>query len=268
MFRNDGARARRRGFPISGSIGPNGSGKTVAMVWDTLPSLEAGRPVLSTVRLLDYQKPRPCDDDSCTSPDHALHGAAHPLWIPFHSWSQLLEVEHCDVLADEITGVASSRESQSLPAVIANSLVQLRRRDVVFRWTSPSWARADTIIRECSQAVTLCKGYLPVTVPSDDGLERVWKHKRMFRWTTYDAILMGEFTEGKREKLTKLQFDMHWGPGSPAFAAFDTFDSVLSVGLVSDSGRCLTCNGRRTAPACSCAEYKGRSRSRATHDEI
>lgn len=255
-LRGTSKRSLRRGWPIHGYIGPNGGGKSTAAVWDTLPSLDAGRHVLSTVRLLDFRNPRPCDDPTCDSPNHAQHMAAHPLWIPWHSWSQLLEVEHTDVLADEVTGVASSRESSAMPAVIANALVQLRRRDVVLRWTAPSWSRADLIIRECTQAATLCTGFLPVRVKSDDSDDdRMWRHRRLFRWLTYDAALLDELNTGRRENLDRWVFDLHWGPGSEAFQAFDTFDAVTTIGHVSDAGRCMTCGGRRTAPACSCSDY-------------
>jgi len=183
MLRRTKGRSMRRAWPIHGYIGPNGGGKTTAAVWDTMPSLMAGRSVLATVRLLDFENPRLCDDPLCDSPDHATHKAKHPLWIPWTSWTQLLEVEHCDVIADEVTGVASSRESQSMPSVVANALVQLRRRDVVLRWTAPSWSRADLIIRECSQAATLCSGFLPVAVDDSSG-DRAWRHRRPFRWLT------------------------------------------------------------------------------------
>lgn len=275
MFRNVRKRAERRGYPIHGYVGANGGGKTCAMVWDTLPSLETGRPVLSTVRLLDYANPRPCDDPLCGDPEHEViarwaeldewgvpvppplpsHMAAHPLWVPFTEWSQLLEAEKCDVLMDEVTGVASSRESQGLPAAVANTLVQMRRRDVQIRWTAPAWARADKIIRECSQAVTYCEGYL--SKPSSDA-DRLWRQRRLFRWRTFDANAFEDFTAGKREKLDRRVVDLHWGPNSPAFAAYDTLDAVLTIGTVDGSGRCETCGGRRTAPECSCADYTRR----------
>lgn len=259
-------RAQRRGWPIIGYVGPNGSGKSAGMVWDTLPTLDAGRPVLSTVRLLDWRNPRPCDDPRCTHPEHlqlatsqeldgsparVTHMAAHPLWVPFTDWQQLLDAEHCDVLMDEVTGVASSRESHSMPAVVANTLVQMRRRDVVVRWSAPSWARADKIIRECSQAVCYSTGYFPVRVADDDG-ERLWRNRRLFKWKTYDAADFEEFTVGKREQLRPLSVDWHWGPTSPVFGAYDTFDAVLSIGTVTDSGRCYRCGGRRSVPACRC----------------
>ena len=293
MMQNPKKRARRRGWPIHGYVGANGGGKSAAMVWDTIASLEVGRPVLGTVRLLDYLNPRDCDDLVCeaTNPAHfrralpasevvsaafaacddnddrvalllelgtvtGVHRAAHPLWIPLVDWQQVLDARGLDLLLDEVTGAASSRESHALPAAIANKLVQLRRNDVVVRWSAPSWARADKIIRECSQAVTYCQGYMPKAV-RDAGGERMWRNRRLFKWKTYDAMDFEDFTVGKRQELRPLTVDWHYGPRSPAFMAYDTFDAVLSVGTVTDSGACYRCGGTRPRPKCSCAEHVG-----------
>jgi len=255
MFRNVGKRSARRGWPIMAYVGANGGGKSAAAVWDTLPTLAAGRPVLSTVRLLDYDNPRDCE--GCDLPGHAAgHLQAHPGWVPFTEWTQLMEFTYGDVIMDEVTGVASSRESHSMPTMVANQLVQLRRRDVVLRWTAPSWARADKIIRECSQAVTYCRGRLPVKVKTGaDEDDRQWRARRLFIWKTYDASDFEDFTSGKREALASQTSDMFWGPNSPAFAAYDTYDAVMSIGTVTDSGRCADCGGRRSAPQCSCSDY-------------
>lgn len=249
FFQSPKPRLVRRGYPIHAYVGPNGGGKSAAAVWDTIPTLLDGRPVLSTVRLLDFENPRPCDDPRCRSDDHDRHAAAHPAWIPLTEWSQLLAAEHCDVLMDEVTGIASSRESGGMPAAVANLLVQLRRRDVVLRWTAPSWARADKIIRETSQAVTFCQGYLPVESGDPD---RLWRRRRMFRWQTYDTAEFEEFTQGRRSAMKPWVSQWFWGPGSQTFDAYDTFDSVLSIGHVLDSGRCAVCGGRRSLPKCEC----------------
>ena len=175
IFKHPQKRARRRVWPIHGYVGANGGGKTVSMVWDTLPSLESGRPVLSTVRLLDYGNPRECEgcnDESHLRPvfgpvilrdetyvelerlatergvspsdvpewdvpthdrngfpirdvvDWVTHRAAHPLYVPFTDWEQLLNAKSCDILMDEVTGVGSSRESHAMPAPVANMLVR------------------------------------------------------------------------------------------------------------------------------------------------
>lgn len=255
-YRKGKARTLRRGYPIHAYVGPNGSGKSLAAVWDSMPSLDRGRTVLSTVRLLDFRNPRPCDDETCTSKDHAIHAAAHPAYVELNDWPLLLAAEHCDVIMDEVTGVASSRESSGMPASVANLLVQLRRRDVVLRWTAPSWARADKIIRECSQAVTSCAGYWPVTDEgrADDSEDRQWRRRRMFKWRTFDASEFEEFTVGTRDQLRPWAREWWWGPGSSAFDAYDTLDSVSTIGHVLDSGRCANCGGRRSLPACKCED--------------
>lgn len=76
---NDNKRARRRGYLVRCYVGPNGSGKSACMVRDCQPSLEAGRPVLSTVRIHDYENLRPCEDDWCASnPDVLDHFKLRP----------------------------------------------------------------------------------------------------------------------------------------------------------------------------------------------
>lgn len=274
MFQNPKKRALRRGWPITGYVGANGSGKSMAMVWDTLPTLAAGRRVLSTVRLLDFDNPRDCE--GCDEPGHVIpilapahgpydlgagrpqavigtriHGQAHPCYVQLTSYQQVLDAEHCDILLDEVTGIASSRESQAMPAPVANKLVQMRRADVVVRWSAPSWARADKIIRECSQSVVFSQGYMAKQSGQGD---RLWRQRRLFRWQSYDAADFEDFTIGKREALRPTLQDWHWGPGSPAFAGYDTLDSVSSIGSVTDSGRCYRCGGRRSAPPCKCPD--------------
>jgi hypothetical protein len=227
------------------------------MVWDTLPSLEAGRRVLSTVRLLDYRNPRRCDDDACTDWEHPDHPAAHPGWVPFRSWDQLLDARGMDVLMDEVVGVASSRASAALPGAIEAMLQKLRHQDSVLRWTAPAWARADVIIRETTQVVTQCRGYMPVS--TEDGQDRLWRPRRLFSWRTYDRQDFSEFTDGDRQSLKPLVKQWFWGPGSDGFRAYQTLGDVLSVGTVNDSGRCVVCGGRRTVPMCSCDDRSRRA---------
>lgn len=265
----------RGSFPIHGVVGPNGGGKSACVVWMLLPSLAAGRPVLSTVRILDFENPRPCDDVVCAA-DHLAkqlphdHLAAHPLWTPFTRWQQLLEWRNGDVFMDEVTGVASSRDSHKMPGAVLNHLMQLRRADVRLFWTAPSWRRADTGIREVTQAVTSCKGFFKKRVPmADDGTERLWHHRRLFIWSTYDAYAFEDFTAGTRDKLKAIKREWHWGPGSPAFAGYDTFDQVLGIGSVTGDqviGVCMTCDGMRRRGPCTCDNHaadgpvKGRRR--------
>lgn len=244
--------AQRRAFAIRGYVGANANGKSLAMVLDTLPSLRSGRPVLSNVRLLDFDHPRPCDDPSCRAENHGTHMAAHPLWIPLTDYSQLLDARSCDVLLDEVTGIASSRESSSLPVQVVNLLVQLRRRDVMLSWTAPAWARADKVLREVTQAVVHCRGFAPVERPALDGSQRTWRDRRLFHLRAYDAVAFDDFTAGKRQKLRPAVSQFLWRPGSDAERAYDTLDSVTALGWAMESGLCMACGGKRTVPRCSC----------------
>lgn len=233
---------QRRASSIHGYIGPNGAGKSLALINDTLPSLDRGRTVLSTVRLLDPET-----------------GETHPSYVKLTDWAQLLEAEHCDVLFDEVVGIASSRSTMGLPSQVANLLVQLRRRDIVLRWSAPAWARADVIIRECSQAVTDCRGFLADRSSQREakanGTEvKAWAPKRLFRWRTFSAVDFENFTSGKRDRLSPECKEWFWGPNSRAFRAYDTLDQVSRVGEVLDSGRCVHCGGSRPVPKCRCDE--------------
>jgi hypothetical protein len=302
MLHNVKKRQRRRSWGITAYVGANGGGKTAAMVWDSLPDLEDGRPVLSTVRIQDYLNPRECDDREClenadrlghyvtmptaegrkTEVSNAkrlffegesavlepverevigVHQAAHPLWIPWSRWDQLLRFNFGRVLADEMTGIASSRDSMTLPSEVLNHLQQLRRNDIPFAYTCPDWARADKSLREPTQAVVVCTGYMPRVAPSLGGVERVWRARRLFRWQCYEARNLDALTEGHKTDHGAEVSDWHWGPSSPAFAAYDTFAPVLQVGTTVKSGRCFRCGGKRKEVYCGCADHAGVSDS-------
>lgn len=68
----DCGRSYRTRYAITAYIGSNGSGKTLCMVHDTLPSLYAGRMIYTTVPL--------------TWPD----GTTPPNVVMLHDWSQIL----------------------------------------------------------------------------------------------------------------------------------------------------------------------------------
>lgn len=244
------ATAARRTYPIHAYVGPNGGGKSLAMVKDTIPSLDRGRRVLSTVALLDHKT-----------------GLPHPMYDRFEEWDQLLNAENCDVLMDEMVGIAGSRESAKLPVQVQNILVQLRRRNVVLRWTAPAWGRADKIIREVTQSVTECRGYFPDTTipPRADGEEsaiRLWAPKRLFNFRTYDCIDFEDWTNGKRDKAVPLAKEWFLGPGSRVFQSYDTLDAVTRVGAVTDAGTCSVCDGIRSPKRCSCDRPAASARSR------
>jgi hypothetical protein len=257
----DSGRRARRQTSIHAYVGANGSGKSLAMVHDTLttlagvkwicrnpdhlhtqldyadpatgeigPKYEGLRRVLSTVRLID-----------------AGTGEDHPLYERLTDWAQLLTAEHADVLFDEVVGIASSREHAGLPVQVQNLLVQLRKRDLVLRLTAPAFARMDKIIREVTQAVTLCRGLLG---KRPEGA--LWRQSRLFWFKTYNAVDFEDFTADSSEKLSAIATAFMWGPRSLAFASYDTLGQVERVGEILDSGRCAHCGGKRSIPNCRC----------------
>jgi hypothetical protein len=246
------AEAVRRAAPIHAFVGPNGGGKSLAMVHSTLETLDgipwecdnpahahtqngvtAGmRRVLSTVQLLD-----------------PATGEPHPLCDLFTDYRQLLDLEHADCLMDEVTGVASARQSQGLPAQVENLLVQLRRRDVVLRWTSPDFARADKVMREVTQLVTYCSGSMPAPRSADG---RLWRERRLFKWTSFSGADFEDFTVAKRDGIKPEAAQWLWRPGCRAERAYSTLAGVSALGVATEGGMCLHCGGARSRPKCGC----------------
>lgn len=230
---------KRRGTPLMGYTGLNGMGKTFAMVRDTLPDLAQGRRVLSTVALLDPHTGNP-----------------HPLYTPFRHWSQLEGWRNGPLLLDEVTGVMDSRES-GMPKGVRKQLPQMRRVNAPVRWTGISWDNSDKRLRQITQAVTDCRGFLPKSraIRADGFTDAVdmWLPNRLFLFTTYDASTMQRAEDGqqltqKDEKKNKAKVkkrEFVWGPGSVAFDCYNTLDSVDSI-----DNSCSVCGGRVPEKAC------------------
>lgn len=276
---------KRRSMPIHGYVGPNGAGKSLLAALDTIP----------TLRGVSW---------SCNNPDH-LHtqegkthgtrrvlstmpfitpsGAPHPLYIPLTDYSQIIFAEHVDLLLDEVGGAVASSTGADIPIGVKASLQELRRREVVCRWTAPSWTRASKVLREVSQGVTLTMGFLPV--PHTDGVPfpgphdterlsvdgetleydtcdiegehshpsgRLWGARRLMYARTFDANTFDEWTTAKREKVKPEVRSMFWRPGSAAESVYDTHGYVEKLGQVTDAGTCDHCGGLRSRPRCSC----------------
>jgi hypothetical protein len=205
------------------------------MVHDTLPSLYAGRQIYTTVPLF--------------YPGGMVPDNVHLL----SSWAQLLDVQHADILFDEVSAIASARDTESLPPQIATLLQQLRKRDLILRWTAPSWQRADRILRETTKLLTICHGWFPKKQQDSE-----WQQNRFFTFRSYDSADYTDFTSAqstmKRLKpLSKgrLLLSRHIAP-----KCYDTFASVSTIGTVLLSGRCAVCGGRRRVPECICEDYR------------
>lgn len=269
------ARHQRRAATIHAYVGENGGGKTLAAIFDTIPSLEAGRQVAGTVMLLDPHRLADCEAEAEEAwaalgieerPTRPL-ALPHPLWTPISRWSDLLERSDCDLLLDEVQGVVNSRAHQSLPAAVMTTIQQMRRADNAVRYMTPAYARADVSLREVTQAVTYCLGFLAERqrpCKPDCATEHVhvapklWGANRLFRWRTYNAKDFDEFTsadlatEQRKAKLRTLARQWHWRPRSDAHRYYDTFAPVLSIRDVTEAGSCLVCGGNRPRPRCSC----------------
>lgn len=204
------ASARRRSMPIRAYIGPNGAGKSLACVRDLLPSLDSGRTVYSTVPLYDSST-----------------GDLHPAYQRFESWEQLMHAEHADFFADEISGIASSRDHNNLHSEVINRLHQLRKVDVTFSWTAPAWRRADLSLREVTWAVTECRGFLADNSQArrEDGAV-LWAPRRLFRFSTYDMRDFDEWSAGKRDRVRAEVSEWFAGTGSREFQSYRTLDAV------------------------------------------
>lgn len=277
------ARRVRRAYPIHVYVGKNGSGKSLTAIYDTLPTLEAGRPVLSTVRLIDYRDLRTCDGwdygpeqiygeapTRCPivhpiTGDHIPdHDQSHPGYLRFTNWRQLLDFENGDVIMDEITGVADSAEHAGMPPEVRNKLPQLRRADIALRITGLSWARLNKRLREAAQAVTRCRGVLPVPANSEFGKDRVFRPKRMSLAGTYDTadLPVDDISEHAFKEAKTVRKGRLWIPDTVAIKAYNTYGGVDSVGWVDLAGTCGYCGGSRSRPKCACPDYVAEIESR------
>lgn len=214
---------RRRSAPIMGYVGLNGQGKTFTMVRDTLLSLALGRKVLSTVKLLD-----------------PATGEPHPQFELFTSWEQLHDFRDGDVLLDEITGIMDARD-QGMPKHVRRLLPQMRRANVMVRWTAIDFDNSDRRLRQLSQAVVRCRGHVPnrklVRESGVTDAVTMWAPNRLFVLTTFDSqtlidsgdarMLTEEPDKKRRAKVLNREFV--WGPKDLTFQCYNTLDSVSAV---------------------------------------
>lgn len=269
----DRAQDTRFKYPISGFVGANGSGKSFVCAMDTMVDLADGIPVLSTMRFLDWENSRPCDDASCGC-DKTLEGrhrAAHPLYTSWDNWDQFMDWTFGVVVADEIMGVAGSGATVSdLPKRVRKKMQKLRHTDLVFRWTGPAWARAEITLREITQAVTVCKGSWKV--PAEDSRRR-WRQARRITARTYEVEELIDFKTAGADKRELAAKQSIWIPKSPARFAYDTFDRVNEMVRVEGGGRCDVCGRRVREQYCKCVHSEeeddhGHGRSEPASEDV
>lgn len=235
--------------PIVAYIGYNGGGKSLgAMVFEVAPALARGVPVYSTVAI------------------------AHPLYRPLTSWRQIWELEDCVLLLDDISAQFPARGAMTVPPQLVVKMNTLRHDNVQVVWTGPSWTRADVVLREVTQEVTECRGYLSdsfVRVPEvvrrgwsgrklvgEDGrhvrANPLWRPHRLFKFVTHDATRFTEYTESKVKDLKPVRSVWYYRPFHTEQFLYDTVAPVNLLDHVDEGGWCLACGGRRKARTCSC----------------
>ncbi len=209
---------------------------------DGFEALEFGsageRLVFSTVVLLDED------------------GQDHRRFRPLVDYRQLLTLEHCDVLFDEVAGVSDASDSGSVPVQVVNWLHQLRKRDVRLRVTTPAYSRCSKPIRQVAQVVVDARSFMPERATSG----RLWRPRRGFLFVAYDAFAFEDFTsatvraadQGRAAKKTRLGRASLWRPGCVAERSYNTLGQVLALGHVTESGMCSNCGGGRPKPRCAC----------------
>lgn len=239
---------QRLGLPIQAFVGPNGGGKTVCAVKTLRPWLERGGRVVSNLPLWN--------------PDTEVPWPGFEL---LEDYDQLVELENCVVLLDEIVANASSRASSNLPFQVEYLLQTLRHSNVRVMWTAPSPQRADVILREVTQYLTECRGMLAdkgLAVRAREAGDEVplWAPKRLFRFSTYDFMEFSEWSKGKKDRIRPFANEWWWGPGSDAFRSYDSLGQVVRVAESNESGRCLKCGGTRRPKPCTCGTVERPSR--------
>lgn len=255
-----GSTKSRRRHTIRAYVGMNGSGKTLFCIKDLEPSIRAGRKILSTVPIFDPKK----------GP-----GVLYEHYEKLTSWTQVLEATATDIVFDEVLGIANARASTGLPPQVQLLLNKLRHADNTLSWTAPAWSRADVIIREVTQGVTVCRGYWGKTrvIPGEEE-SRSWASKTLFRAITYDAADFSTWSDSKEGNLRGVANEWMYGPEISLFGQtvipehlsrrrYDTLGGVDRIGETLESGRCAHCGGRRAVPSCSCDDAPGKTAPRA-----
>lgn len=278
--------AVRQQLPVLGYTGLNGGGKSLAAVYDVLGTLRGQRwacrntghrhlhapectynpttqqgcvcPLKGVEPSADYDGPLPAGatvegERSVWSTTRLLmrgedgRRVSHPRYRPLTSLNMFNQVEHAEVLLDEVPGIADARQHAGMPAQVAKALYEMRRRDTSIRWTAVDFSAADARLRQITRGVVWCGATLREQQP---GL--VWSAGRLFRWATYDRADFEVFNTHAREEVRPLGVQWYWRPGHLAADSYDTLAPVLALSVTGTSGSCLTCGGTVPKAACAC----------------
>lgn len=216
------AQAQRRQIPILGYFAENGMGKTANMMRDLVPDIIAGVPLLSSVPIYDFRKPR--------------EGGGFEIYDNFQlftHWGQLSDLRNGVLVLDEIGAIADS--SSSLGEAVREELPQMRKQNDRVVYTAPDWSNAHLRLRQITQGIVVCRGY---SQASDRYRRRrgeatdlpvMWRQNRLFSTRTISAIGREEFTKKQIIDAKSKATEWWWGPASPAFNMYDTLYRVQKV---------------------------------------
>jgi hypothetical protein len=175
-------------------------------------------------------------------------GEDHPRFRPLDDYRTLLQIEHSDVLFDEVAGVSDASDSGAIPTQVVNWLHTLRKADVRLRITTPAYGRCSKPVRQVVQVVVDARSFMP-----ENRVEgRLWRPRRGFVFFAYDAFSFEDFTAGAAERLAPLARASLWRPGHRAESSYDTLGQVIALGHVDEHGLCTVCAGSRSRPRCAC----------------
>lgn len=213
------------GCPIVGFTGPNGAGKTLVAVSEAIEDMKRGRRVVSTVQITSE------------------FGESEPL----RTFPQLLALEDCTVLLDEVSVIFSSRGSLALPAEVEVWLQTLRHRNVTVRWTAPGWMRADTMLRGVTQVLVSCQ---PLGKKRSPG--QFWPRPLVILAAAMDVYSIPQ--DATPEKILKRRVYIPQRLGG--WGAYDTMADTPRVGQPRTGGHCPDCGGTRAAAKCSTDRHR------------
>jgi hypothetical protein len=182
------------------------------------------------------------------------------------SWRQLSSFTDGLVLLDDVSAQLPSRQAMSLPPQLARVLNMLRHFDVELAWTAPNWSRADVIIREVTQEVTVCRGYMPDWCERESNVPPFWRanarrvqrsrsgwpYNRLFRFKTYDATMFDEFTYHQVKDVKPRSSLWYYRPWHRHQYLYNSQAIVALMDHLDESGRCLECGGYRQRQKCTC----------------
>lgn len=262
--------------PIVGCVGPNGHGKSLCAVHTVIaPAMAKGRPVLSNVPIFASADDRHERHDGCSPDCREYHRQARRLYrgyVPLDDWHLLVDPpDNTTIFTDEISSVAEARESSRLPLAVLARSQQMRRRNLQWVWTAPSWKRADIALRQVTQGVWLCRGFMGRTVHDDDGVALDWPENRVFRWKMFDATDYEEFSLDKarsdrKDRLRPVNKVWHRKSHHPSQWLYDTLIGPGMLDHLDERGACLACGGTRRAHECTCGPYVAKKRAvKAAH---